>query len=75
MNKKLSSVQQRFINDIEGKTKNPNKDITFRIEAKEREMLIENKAMMISSLKRQAELETVTLELMKLQCEIYKCKG
>lgn len=67
MNKKLSSVQERFINDITGKSKQSNKDITFRIESKEKEMMLDNKAMMINSLKRQQQLETITLELMKLQ--------
>ena len=31
MNKKLSSVQERFINDIYGKSKQGNKDVAFRI--------------------------------------------
>jgi hypothetical protein len=34
MNKKLTSVQDKFINDIHGKSKGQSKDITFRIEAK-----------------------------------------
>lgn len=67
MNKKLSSVQERFINDIYGKSKQGNKDVAFRIESKEKEMMIENKAMMISSLKRQQLLESITLDLLKLQ--------
>lgn len=31
MNKKLSNVQQKFINDIHGKSKGQSKDITYRI--------------------------------------------
>lgn len=37
-------------------------------------MMIENKTMMISSLKRQQHLENITLELLKLQAEIYRCR-
>ena len=36
MNKKLASVQQKFINDIHGKSKGQSKDISYRIELKQK---------------------------------------
>ena len=40
MNKKLSSVQERFIDDIHGKSKGQSRDITFRLETKEKELAL-----------------------------------
>lgn len=60
MNKKISEVQERMINDICSKAKGENKEITQRLQLKEKENQIDSKSNAISSLKRQLQLERTT---------------
>lgn len=53
MNKKLTTMQDKFITDIFDKGKSQSQDITLRMEIKEKEMSLESKNVTISSIKRQ----------------------
>jgi len=53
MNKKLTTMQDKFITDIFDKGKNQSQDITLRMEIKEKEMSLESKNVTIASIKRQ----------------------
>jgi len=53
MNKKLTTMQDKFITDIFDKGKSQSQDITLRMEIKEKEMSLESKNVTIASIKRQ----------------------
>ena len=74
MNKKLSEVQERFIGEVEGKSRGVDPELTMRMEVREKEGMVENKQHIINSLKRQIELEGVTMSLLKLQARLSKCQ-
>ena len=69
MNKKLSSLNQQFISNIHDKSSltSGNKDLTARLEVREKEMMLENKVQLANSLRRQLQLEEITYNLLKLQ--------
>ena len=49
-------------------------ELTMRMEVREKEGMVENKQHIINSLKRQIELEGVTMSLLKLQARLSKCQ-
>ena len=74
MNKKITTLSDKFISSIHSKSHGENKDIIVRLELREKEMQLENRQEMLGSLKRQAELERVSYNLLKLQNELAQCR-